>query len=243
MLAVRTVILALLSLTTLAAAAPSTLPATAPTTAPAPAVMTALLARLDDRDPTARDQARTDLMQLRRDDLPALAEVAQAQPALSPTQWSLLREVVIQVYLTGKHNFTGIGPGYLGITLTNQQQVEGDETKGARVHSRLVGYDGYRALQVGDVITAISREHAGADFKAVENFNQLRSLLSGTKPGEWIAIRVIRDGTEREVRLRVGQLIGAMAAEVNAANFVEGERYWSETFKRKLRNPASRPAR
>jgi hypothetical protein len=252
----RSVILAL-SLATLASAQPTTAPAT-------PESLRSLVVALGDRDPAMREQARDKLMQLTRADLPAVAEAARGRPLL-PTQRSLLHDVVVHVYLTGKHDFTGDGSGYLGITSPNSvatiEGVQGIEVpevlpgngeeadpestpptrRGVVVQTRVAGCDGYRVLEVGDVITAITRPDSGeknaGQLVRVTGFDQLRSTLANSRAGEWIVIRILRNGVEHEIRAR----LAPRPRDDNNGNPVnetpEGEDYWKKTFERALTGP------
>lgn len=227
---------------------PTTLPTEMPSTAPAAAEWQTLVERLGDRDPATRAAAREALMQLTREDLPSLAVAARESGPLSPTQRSLLREVVVQVYLAGRHRFVGIGPGYLGITIS--RSVTMPQPGGAVVQGRLQGYDGVRALEVGDVITAISLPgQADASFQPIDRFERLREVLGRRQPGDWVVARVIRDGAEHDVPLRLGPIPLNPVEDPDgmraAADYAEGERHWTEEFEPRLRgeSPASRPAR
>lgn len=229
---------------------PSTAPAISPATAPSAADWRRWIDRLDDRDPSARSAARETLMQLTRDELPAFADACRAASPLSPTQRSALREIVIQAYLAGRHGFRGIGPGYLGITIRNVVGTA-QPPGGVVVEKRLLGYDAMRGLQVGDVITAVAAS-VGEDvqFEPVSRFDLLRTALSRCQPGDWVTARVLRDGAEQDVHIRLGPIPlsnpnldpdGSKAA----ADYAEGENYWSQTFEPRLRGeaaPATKPA-
>jgi hypothetical protein len=262
----RAVILAL-SIATLACAQPMDALAQ-PTTAPS---LNALVFLLANRDPAIREQARDRLMQLTRADLPALAEAARGRPLL-PTQRSLLHDIVVHVYLTGKHDFTGDGSGYLGITAPasvayTDEQVEGGVVdnaqaangepvpdnnaeppapptrRGAVVQSRTPGCDAYRVLEIGDVITAVSRSGTaeGKDpaFVRVTGFSQLRPMLETTRTGDWITLRILRNGEPREVRVRLARR-PPTDMNGNPTNEVyEGEDYWKNTFERARNGPPS----
>ena len=180
-------------------------------------------------------------MLLGRGDLPVLAEVARSMPTLLPTQRSLLKEIVDQVYLAGQHGYSGAGAGYVGVTLSPVLDV--DHEAGARVMSRLPGYDAIRALELDDLITAAGRvTPESSTLQAVNTVDTLREVLGPTKPGDWIQVQLERSGVSRNVYVRVGPLPPPESRGPNPeaaqdwmnARHALADRYWKKTFLPKL---------
>lgn len=237
----------------------ATIAAAQPTTTPS---LPTLVEGLGDRDPGVRERSRDALMQLTRADLSALIEATRGR-SLRPTQRSLLHDVVVHVYLTGKHNFAGGDSGYIGITTPPGSVVtfdaDGNEVdpdvapgetqptrRGAVVYSRVIGCDGYRVLQIGDVITAVARPDSGeADagtFRRVAGFAQLQSQLAASRAGEWIRLRILRSGTEHEVRARLAPRPLDNAGRNIISDYPEGEQYWDKTFEPAIAAPTTKPS-
>ena len=207
----------------------------------APADLTAAISRLDDRDPEVREAARMSLMSLTRDDLPRLREaVAGAAPRV--TVRDALRDVVMHVYLTGKHNFAGAATAYLGIASIPAP------SESPTVRSRMIGYDAYRALRDGDVIVALRpppgrrRGEAENAFLPIRSIEYLQEILATVRVGEWIGVRVLRDGESVETRVRVGPRSPAlMSSKGINPSLDEAREYWTREFAPALA-PATRPA-
>jgi hypothetical protein len=209
-----------------------------PPETPTPAAWAALLDGLGDRDPLVRNRSRETLMLLSRDELPALRDTVMASPPRSPTQRSLLRDVVLQVYLTGEHNFKGLGGGFLGVSgsVTDDQSLMVRET--------IWGRDAYRALRPSDIILGI-RDDQAQPFTQTPGIPALQRWLSTRAVGTWVSVNVLRDGAAIEVKLRLGPAAMLQRAEpafeASERQFAAAEAYWTANFV-PLLAPTTRPA-
>jgi hypothetical protein len=90
-----------------------------PTTKPASndQQITQWFIQLASGEPRAREQARVNMMGLRKTDLPALLEVVRRAPRLAPSQRSALHDIVMQVYLSGEPYQGNRQIGFLGVRL------------------------------------------------------------------------------------------------------------------------------
>jgi hypothetical protein len=108
---------------------------------------------LDHPDGRMREKARERLMELRRGDLPALAEVIGEFRPLEPQTVALLKEIVTHVYLS-EDNYEKEAHGFLGISMPRQN--DGEDRMQVMVESRMPGFGGFAALRDGDVILDIA---------------------------------------------------------------------------------------
>ncbi len=202
-----------------------------------------LLDRLNAGDSEIRSAAREKLMLLTRDDLPSLLEVVRKKLPLSPTQLAELRQIVLHVYLTHEHGFEGDGSGFLGVT------GPGNLEEPALIRGRTIGYDAYRVLREGDTIVGmqVQRGPGVGEMKRIESFSDLRQVIVATHPGNWILVRVIRNGQPVEVTVHlasrielVGQANGQPTNE--NPNLPRAKAYWNLTFAPVLEPAATQPA-
>jgi hypothetical protein len=88
--------------------------ASAPATQPAGQIRQ-WFAELADADAARRDAAWQHLMDLHRQDLPALRDIVEQSRPLAPTQVAALHDVVVQAFLTGESYDADWENGFLGI--------------------------------------------------------------------------------------------------------------------------------
>ena len=190
-----------------------------------PASLAAELDRLVDADPVARLAARDELMLLTRDDLPTLRRVVSERP-VGPVLRNALHEIVVHVYLTGEHNFKGPGPGRLGFIVT------GGEIGPPVVGRRMPGFDAYRVLEDGDTIVGIATDEGDKPntIVPVSTLLALLNELTPTTPGEWVRVRIVRNGQTLEVPIRLSQQVKLQPMGEPEPLLDIGERYWSESF-------------
>jgi len=227
---------------------PPTARASSPTTNPTSRIE-ALFAKLADRDPAARDQARLDLMELTRADLPELRRCVKEHRPLAPSQAAVLRDIVTQVYLAGERYPSVRERGFLGVQLSEggspvvlpQDQPAGaaDASSpppiGVIVTDRMPGLSSYRALASGDVIVGIA-ENPEVPIRSVENLKSVIAKFAGAQP---IHLEIFRGGRVTTVAIT----LAARPAEVdiNPANLEWfqrekqrrldlGEDYWQREF-------------
>ncbi|MEO8050485.1 MAG: DegQ family serine endoprotease [Acidobacteriota bacterium] len=119
---------------------------------------------------------------------------------------NLARSVMTQVMEHGK-----VVRGYLGllpqdITPAMAQALHYKETQGVLVGDVTAGAPAAEAgLKRGDVILDL-------DGKKVDDSNQLRMRVSMTAPGTTVQLRVIHDGAERTVPVKLAEMPGNLGA-------------------------------
>jgi len=201
---------------------PATRPAAAAAATPAtqPTRVERMLRDLADPDPAVRDASYSALLNLTRDDLPALRDAITAARPLSPAQSALLREVVTQVYLAGEPY--AVDPdqlrGFLGLMQppTDYVVVRADRAApgaavdgagggsteyllGVPVGERLPGFCAYRALRSGDVILALLE----ARRIPLREWGELQLAVAQAGPGQTVAFEVLRNGRLLKVPIRL----------------------------------------
>jgi hypothetical protein len=152
---------------------------------------------LADPDPAARQQARVNLMGLRRSDLPALRELVERSRPLAPSQAAALQPIVSHIYLSEETYPTRAGAaGFLGVTpaqgrMDHWSDVDPDfshQQTGAVVLDRLPGFVGYRMLLDGDVIVGIVER----PNLRIRGPTDLIQSIAGHRAGETIHLRIVR---------------------------------------------------
>jgi hypothetical protein len=195
------------------------------------------LADLSSDDPAVRSDARDALMRLSVDDPASTLERLLAQvkldPGLSPQQISQLRNVVVQAALIEDHRFAGQGDARLGVILTRDDP----QGVGTVVGQTIPGADSFRALRSGDTILTIAHQNDGVlgPPSVVTQREELISFLETIKPGDWVQLRIIRDGWQLDVQMRTWASSSAVAqlgpneAAVQIA-FQRGLERWEKDF-------------
>lgn len=204
----------------------------------APASLDGQLDALLSPNPLDRAAARDALMRLTRDDLPRLRQAAIDRGSVPPAMRAALREIVVHVYLTGTHNFTGTEWGRLGVVLLN-------EGGSPYVGQCRPGFDAARVLQPGDTIVGLTdplptEASDLSAFKPVRDYPSLLGHLGGTRVGQWVGVRVVRNGMPVDLRIRLGPNVELPAIGLPDPQLADGERYWTDSFAPQL--PAESPA-
>jgi hypothetical protein len=208
----------------------NTRPATQPSS-----VITKSFQQLGDADPQVREQARIDLMGLKRSDLESLRAIVQRARFVSPQQASVLRDVVLHVYLAGQSlELEPEGRGCLGIKMGDTVNVNDDQDRypeGVIVRERIPGFCAYRMLCDGDVICGIA-ESPRLRFTMSEDVS---AAISGYHAGDRLNLIVRRGG--RIVRVPVtldprpvqfGSQLTFDALEQTMLN--DADNYWERNF-------------
>jgi hypothetical protein len=219
-------------------AQPTTLPATTQQATSQPAIdMKQSLADLGSSEARRREDARVDLMGLKRSDLPELRELVKKSLPLAPAQATALQEIVAQVYLAESEEASDDTGGFLGLhdSLEGQLIAQGDGLEGVLVQTRVPGFCGYRFLLEGDVIQKVT----APILMPLTSFDQLRAVIGMTAPGRTITLDVLRHGETRNVTIPLDARpkamqqmgFGALAFE----NYIEqrkalAEEYWQKNF-------------
>lgn len=192
-------------------------PATQPASRPAgdrAAALAKWWAGLADRDPAAREAARSKLLGMDAADLPAFRQVvADTQPML-PSQAAELRDIVTQVFLQGRPYASDVRQGFLGVRLgqvniavrdpqppgpPNENELRFPDTStvyGVVILERMPGFAGARSLQDGDVVLGIVER--GIQFQSPE---ELRAAIVFFGAGQTVHVQVLRQGRVIKVPL------------------------------------------
>jgi len=192
------------------------------------------LAALADADAAAREVAREELMALRREDLALLRAAAADVRPLAPSQAAVLREIVVQAYLSGEA-YDKAERGFLGITLS-AQRAPGSEMS-VVVESRMIGFCGYRCLRDGDVVIDVEEFRLPRPMRPEEFIEAVQDA----KPGRAVHLKVLRQGQTRIVPVKLDArpaqkpMEGATDFQLRVEAWAAGrqekaEAYWKEHF-------------
>ena len=194
------------------------------------------LDNLASSDPTARDQARSDLLGLTRQDLETMREVVRKNLPLAPAQSAVLRDIVVHVYLAGQQDSDGLN-GFLGVMLDPpengvQENMQASGT-GVYIFDCMPGFCSYRWLRPGDVVSGI---FADGELVHTTQKQQLIAYVSHTAPGTPLKLQVLRQGREIEVSLkidarpRVAEEDPLKVDEWRNERLKDADDYWTQTF-------------
>jgi hypothetical protein len=218
--------------------APSTTRVSPAATQPLPQLDRAkqLVAQLADNDFERREAARVALMGLRRSDLPALREAVRQSLPLVPSQRTVLRDIVVHVYLTGDLYLPDpSGMGFLGVTLPGGFDPEQHGVLGIRrgvaVLARYPGFAAYRLLQNGDVVLTV---HADGERTEVNTTRELQEAIQSVKGGETVKLEVLRQGQVVAVAIRLDarpfNLTNVGFDELSTRRANAADDYWDRDF-------------
>jgi hypothetical protein len=223
-------------------------PATAPTTQPAvkETDLAKWIAELDARSPDARAAAATKLLQISRNDLPALQRAVEHARPISPGQAPVLHDVVVHVWLTGE-SYPTQDIGFLGVSLmpTNAWDDDQGVVDGVFVLARMPGFAAYGALLDSDLILGI-QERPGMRFNRVDEF---ALTVARFKPGTLVHLVVLRESRQIVVPIRLsarpnaaGDLMAGRADmdTLLGERMLAAEKYYEENFARLLGDEISR---
>jgi Do/DeqQ family serine protease len=107
-----------------------------------------------------------------------------------------------------------ISYGWLGVSLTDPDKdasgaLKLDGKRGALVTQLFIGSPAEKGgIQAGDFITSLNG-------KEVRGMNQLTLMVGDLKPGEQASFQVIRDGAQREIKVRIEERKDDVAADNN----------------------------
>ncbi|HEX4054371.1 MAG TPA: hypothetical protein VHX86_08905 [Tepidisphaeraceae bacterium] len=215
--------------------------AASPATQPADAVLVHQLGiwitQLASDDSQTRQGALDRLMDLNRQDLPALRAVAMAQSPLLPGQVALIRQVVTQVFLAGQpYDFAtdpSMGRGFIGLSWEGELPI--DSPQGVIIKERLPGFVGYRMLQPGDVLVKILREPLEPDIP-LHQFEQFTNAVRPMQAGELLRLEILRYGKRMDISfqldrrpLKANQEMAVMRQWLND-RAQAAEEYWTQQF-------------
>src|SRR5579885_3226681 len=113
---------------------------------------------------------------------------------------NMARSVMEQLMKGGKVRRGRLGVGIQDITSDLAKSLSLEDTRGVLVNSVDANGPAERAgIHPGDIITAVNG-------KRVDSTNSLRNHIAGTPPGTEIALTILRDGQERQIRARLSEL-------------------------------------
>jgi serine protease Do len=125
-------------------------------------------------------------------------------------------QVKDQLVAHGKVTRGRIGVAVQEVTSQLAQSFGLDKARGALVSNVDAGGPAAKGgLQAGDVIVAFGG-------KPIESSGELPALVAGTKPGEAVDLRVVRNGAEQSVKVTIGEM-PAERTNVAAAAAPEGK--------------------
>ena len=191
-----------------------------------------LVSQLASDDPRLREKALDDLMDIKKEDLPALRAAAVSQSPLLPGQIAGLREAVAQVFLAGEKYQHGPN-AFLGIRFTLGPE-------GVIVADRIRGFPAYRNLKNGDVIVRLI-DRPNVQFHQVIDF---ANAIISYGPGDAVHFAILRNGRP----MTVSVLLDFRPVEITntatdddwiQAREKRAEAYWNEEFS--VLEPAGAP--
>jgi hypothetical protein len=195
-----------------------------------PPRLQSLIVQLGSDNPQLRLEALNQLMDLKKQDLPALRAAALAQSPLLPGQIGALRQAVSQVFLAAeKYRVDPEVPGgFIGL---HWPAPLDPSAEGILVDERIPGFAAYRLLQPGDVIVQI------LDCPAVPlhgNFN-LVQVVQHMWPGQVLHLKLLRLGRPISVALVLDFLPIELLNPANADGWIQqrnqkAEDYWNREF-------------
>lgn len=184
-----------------------------------------------------RDAARVRMMNMSRDQLPALqALVAQSRP-LAPSQATALRQIVQEVFLAGEPYDSNGHDGFLGILMDQSLLAvrdfdHGDDSHGEPgvvVAERIPGFCASRMLLDGDVILGTT-----SPPQVFHNSRDLQLAVQTMMPGETIHLQVLRNGRVTDVALvldpRPLEVTNENINDFKLRRAARFNDYWQKTF-------------
>jgi hypothetical protein len=221
------VILAVVLMVLGGASAQTTLPATQSASS-----ISEWLGGLADGDDAVREQARSKLLGISRDQLPELREAVQQALPLERSQMAALKEIVIHVYLTGETFETIPEQGFIGIR-SAPQNLRPPVMEGVLIQDGelLMGFCGYGSLQTGDVIVKV----AEYPEKPIRSTIDLSDAIK-RDAGRTVHLDVLRRGQVVRVSIKLNgrpALAGQGEAVLNELlheRLVKAEEYWQRVF-------------
>lgn len=204
--------------------------AQSPTTAPAPGQLQKWIGDLDNADPTVRQDAKRQLMNIGHDELDSLKVAAEGRQPLTPEQIADLHDIVIQLLLSGEKQ-SGVG-GFIGASLMPCiVPAPGQADRhGILITDRLPGFTAYPTLENGDIILSVNDNTA-----AVQNAPVFQQEIGRLPSGKIVNFEILRRGVIKHVSIRIGARPTWAANAFNLPEAMEmrqqqAEQYWKKTF-------------
>jgi hypothetical protein len=206
------------------------------------------LTELADADPAVREQARLRLMDMPPGQLDAFREVVQVSRPLMPSQATVLRDIVVHVFLRSQQYTSDATSGWLGVTLTKTSVPDlfpaGDRADPASesllysVVETKPGFCAFPRLQSGDVIVGLKLPDGRAmDASAPLDDGMpigLIATIQALPGGQVVQLAVLRQGKVIEITLTLDarpiDIRGRPLLDVLRDRERESSHYWQETF-------------
>ncbi len=212
------------------AATPSSRPASAPPAAPAADALRTWYLQLADPDPDVREQARLNLMGIKRRDLATLETIVAESRPVQASQAAVLHDIVTHVHMAGEpYQTIDTMGGFLGL----RDMRDWDSPRGVMITMRIPGFPAYRMLREGDVIVGIE-EFPEHEFAGT---NQFIAVMRQMPAGTTLTFRVLRGGNVQKVPVTLGHRPAAAAGNDGAAMAMlettrqtKADEYWARAF-------------
>ena len=194
-------------------------------------------AELDDPAAGVREAARTKLMGMRRQDLPAFRKLVGESLPLAPAQAAVLRQVVTHVYLAGEEYQTARAEGFLGVkmqeTSVRLPAADGHDqfapAVGVVIVERMPGFVGSRMLLDGDVVLGIVER---PDVRTLGMY-EFQILVKQVPPGQTIHFQVLRQGQVLRVPVAPDPRpfdADGMMQQLLRNRQIKADEYWDSAF-------------
>lgn len=202
-------------------------------------------------DAKVRSEAQAALMGLTTDQLPAVRKAVEESRPLLPSQASVLRQIVTQVFLSGEH-YDGVATeGFLGIRMEEARVTFNDDAPANTGHTpitgvviieRMPGFAGARVLRDGDVVLGIE-EFPNTPLRRPQDFaTAVRDKGAGTQ----LHFQVLRQGQVIRLAVKLDPRpfdanigFGGSMEDLLERRRIATEEYWGKNFAGLLREKVS----
>src|SRR5215211_5105882 len=132
------------------------------------------------------------------------ADVFADEPLVPPAPPTVLHDIVTHIYLAGDAE-ERTAHGFLGARLEPPEAgvFEGQDVSGGAgvfIYECMPGFCGYRWLRPGDIVSGVTLE---AEMLRITAREQLIAAVSALPPATPLRLRVLRQGRELEVSVRL----------------------------------------
>jgi len=201
-----------------------------------PPRLQSLIVQLGSDDPQLRQDALSQLMELKKQDLPALRAAALAQSPLLPGQVAALHRAVRQIFIAGERFRVdaSVPGGFIGLYWPPAEAPLKPSAEGIVVDDaavvRIPGFPAYRLIRPGDVIVGI------LECPGVQLHGNTELALTAHRmwPGEVLHLKLLRLGRP----INVAVALDFIPIELNTMNTdswiqnrdQKAEEYWKREF-------------